>query len=112
MSWWKALVIGVHGAQRLPGGGSARQVLHKPLSNRDLHALRRINYIGATFRTRSREEVALINQLMMQDLQTNLAANRFRIPIDREFPLAAAAEAQAYMAANQHFGKILLTTNT
>ena len=80
--------------------------------NFDLHALRRINYIGATFRTRSREEVALINQLMMQDLQTNLAANRFRIPIDLEFPLAAAAEAQAYMAANQHFCKILLTTNT
>ena len=76
--------------------------------NFDLHALRRINYIGATFRTRSRAEVARINQLMIQDLQTKLEANDFRIPIDREFPLAAAADAQAYMAANQHFGKILL----
>jgi NADPH2:quinone reductase len=74
----------------------------------DLHALRRINYIGATFRTRSRAEVAQINEVMRRDLWAGVEAGAFKIPIDREFALDDAPAAQAYMAANQHFGKILL----
>lgn len=76
--------------------------------NYDLHALKRLRYIGVTFRTRSREEVRVIKDLMLRDLGDHLEA--FQIPVDKVFPLEHASEAQAYMSANQHFGKILLKT--
>ncbi|XOV90684.1 MAG: zinc-binding dehydrogenase [Pseudomonadota bacterium] len=74
----------------------------------DLHARKRITYTGVTFRTRSRAEVDLINRAMREDLWAGLERRAFGIPIDRIFPLKEAAAAQAYMAHNQHFGKILL----
>ncbi len=74
--------------------------------NFDLHALKRIQYIGVTFRTRSRAEVDRIHDAMLRDLGDRLA--EFRIPIDKTFPLVEAQVAQDYMAANKHFGKILL----
>ena len=74
--------------------------------NFDLHALKRIQYTGVTFRTRSRFEVSQIRDAMLKDLGDRLAD--FRIPVDRTFPLAEAAAAQAYMGDNLHFGKILL----
>ena len=75
----------------------------------DLHALRRIAYIGVTFRTRTIEEVREINRRMRADLWGAVAAGTLRLPIDRSFPLEQAAEALAHMQANQHFGKIVLT---
>ncbi len=74
----------------------------------DLHALRRISYIGVTFRTRSVEEVREINRRMRADLWAALEAGRLHLPIDRTFPLAEAPEALAHMRANRHFGKIVL----
>lgn len=74
----------------------------------DLHALRRITYIGVTFRTRTGREVAEAVQLMRDDLWPDVAAGRFRIPIDRAYPLAEADEAYKRMRRNEHFGKILL----
>ncbi len=74
----------------------------------DLHALKRIDYIGVTFRTRSVEEVREINAKMRADLWPAVEAGRLRLPIDRTFPLDEAAAAQAHMAANAHFGKIVL----
>ncbi len=76
----------------------------------DLHAMRRISYVGVTFRTRSVEEVREINRRMRQDLWPAVEAGRLRLPIDRVFTLEQAAEAQAHMKANGHFGKIVLTT--
>jgi NADPH2:quinone reductase len=76
--------------------------------NFDLHALRRIDYIGVTFRTRSLEEVREIARLMRADLWDAVAAGKLALPIDRVFPLDQAEAAQAHMRANQHFGKILL----
>ncbi|MCC7272422.1 MAG: zinc-binding dehydrogenase [Alphaproteobacteria bacterium] len=75
----------------------------------DLHALKRIDYIGVTFRTRSVEEVREINRLMRADLWPAVQAGRLHLPIDRTFPLDRAAEALAHMRANGHFGKIVLT---
>ena len=75
----------------------------------DLHALRRIDYIGVTFRTRSVEEVREINRLMRADLWPAVEAGTIALPIDRTFPLDQAAEALAHMKANAHFGKIVLT---
>jgi NADPH2:quinone reductase len=74
----------------------------------NLHALRRIQYIGVTFRTRSRDEVRAIAERMRQDLWPALEAGKLRLPIDRVFALAEAEEAQAHMRANRHFGKIVL----
>jgi len=75
----------------------------------DLHALKRIDHIGVTFRTRSVEEVRAINAAMRADIWDAVEAGTLRLPIDRTFPLEQAAEAQAYMRANAHFGKIVLT---
>jgi NADPH2:quinone reductase len=77
----------------------------------DLHALRRIHYVGATFRTRSAAEVHEIVRRMRADLWPAVEAGKIAIPIDRTFPLEEAAAAQAHMRANQHFGKVVLTVN-
>ena len=75
----------------------------------DLHALKRIHYIGVTFRTRSLDEVREINRRMRADLWPAVEAGGLTLPIDRTFPLEEAAAAQAHMRANAHFGKIVLT---
>lgn len=74
----------------------------------NLHALRRIDYVGVTFRTRSAEEVREIARRMREDLWPALEAGKLRLPIDRVFPLAEADAAQQRMASNRHFGKLLL----
>ena len=74
----------------------------------DLHAARRIDYIGVTFRTRSVEEVREINRLMRMDLWDAVDAGTLALPIDKTYPLDQAAAALAHMKANEHFGKIVL----
>jgi NADPH:quinone reductase-like Zn-dependent oxidoreductase len=76
--------------------------------NFDLHALKRIDYIGVTFRTRSPEEVREIVKLMRADLWSAVEAGKLALPIDKTFPLAEVTEALAMMRANKHFGKIVL----
>jgi NADPH2:quinone reductase len=76
--------------------------------NYDLHALKRIDYIGVTFRTRSVEEVRDIVRAMRADLWGDVESGKLRLPIDRVFPLEQAATALAHMKANKHFGKIVL----
>jgi NADPH2:quinone reductase len=75
----------------------------------DLHAMKRIDYIGVTFRTRTPEEVREINRLMRADLWPAVEAGKLALPIDRTFPLEQVADALAHMRANAHFGKIVLT---
>ncbi len=74
----------------------------------DLHALKRIAYLGVTFRTRSLDEVREINRKMRADLWPLVEAGTLSMPIDRIFPLDEAAAAHAHMRANAHFGKIVL----
>ena len=75
----------------------------------DLHALKRIDYIGVTFRTRSAQEIRDINNAMRADLLPAAASGALRLPIDRTFAFADADAAFAHMRANAHFGKIVLT---
>lgn len=75
----------------------------------DIHAARRIDYIGVTFRTRTVEEVREIGRLATADLWEQLVAGDIALPIDRRFTLSDAVEAQAYMRSNSHFGKLVLT---
>lgn len=74
-----------------------------------LHALRRITYAGVTFRTRSIDEIRTLNTRMLADLGEAVATRRLRLPIDSRYALEDAGAALARMAANQHFGKIVLT---
>lgn len=74
----------------------------------DLHALRRLTYVGVTFRTRSRDEVREISRRLVADLWPHLEAGRLRLPIDRVFAFDEATDALDHMRANQHFGKIVL----
>jgi len=76
----------------------------------DLHAAKRISYIGVTFRSRTVEEIREINRLVRQDLWDAVAAGKLRLPLDRTFALAEVVEALAHMKANGHFGKIVMTT--
>lgn len=77
--------------------------------NFDLHALKRLDYIGVTFRTRTPAEVAEIVRRMRADLWDAVAAGKLSLPVDSRFPLDQAAAAHARMRANEHFGKIVLT---
>ena len=74
----------------------------------DLHAQRRITYIGVTHRTRSIEELREETRAMWADLANAVTTGKLRLPIDKRYPLDQAKAAQEYMRANQHFGKILL----
>lgn len=75
----------------------------------NLHALRRLQYIGVTFRTRSAADVREVAQRMREDLWPSLA--QLSLPIDRVFRLEEAEAAQAHMRSNAHFGKILLAVS-
>lgn len=77
--------------------------------NFDLHALRRIKYIGVTFRTRTVEEIRAISEKVRADLWPAVVSGRLSLPIDRTFPFVQVADAFAHMAANRHLGKIVLT---
>lgn len=75
----------------------------------DLHALRRIDYVGVTFRTRSNQEVRDITRRMLADLATPLAEGKLGLPIDAAFPLDELPRALERMRANEHFGKIVVS---
>jgi NADPH2:quinone reductase len=77
--------------------------------NFDLHALKRIDYVGVTNRTRTREELNEVTRKMRADLWPAVERGELALPIDKTFPLAKVTEALAMMRANQHFGKIVLT---
>src|SRR5580700_9598700 len=75
----------------------------------DKHALKRIDYIGVTFRTRTPEEVREIVKLMRADLWPAVEAGKLTLPIYKTFKLADIVEALSVMTANQHFGKIVIS---
>ena len=74
----------------------------------DLHALKRIDYIGVTFRTRSPDEFRAIVKAAYADLWPAVEAGKLGLPIDRTFALDEVTKALAHMRANAHFGKIVL----
>lgn len=76
--------------------------------NFDLHALRRIQYTGVTFRTRDPQEVRVLNEALLAHLGGAIASGVFRLPVHARFALGDAAQALALMASNTHFGKIVL----
>jgi len=75
----------------------------------DLHAVRRITYVGVTFRTRTLPELEALDHAMKADLWPAVVVGRLSLPIDSVYPFDRLTEALARMKANQHFGKIVLS---
>jgi NADPH2:quinone reductase len=73
----------------------------------NLHALRRLHFVGVTFRTRSREEIRTLNAAMKRDALPHLAA--IKVPVAAHFDFARINDALACQADAQHFGKVVLT---
>jgi NADPH:quinone reductase len=77
--------------------------------NFDLHAARRINYIGVTFRSRSIEEIREIFAAVRSDIWPAVEAGKLKLPIDKVYAFADIAKAFEHMEANKHLGKIVVT---
>lgn len=78
----------------------------------DLHAAKRIDYVGVTFRTRTLDEIREINRLMRADLWPAVESGALRLPVCRTFALDEIAPALEMMKANRHFGKIAIVTSS
>jgi NADPH2:quinone reductase len=77
--------------------------------NFDLHAARRINYIGVTFRTRTIEEIREIFDEVRKDIWPAVEQRKLQLPIDRVFAFDDIGKAFEHMDANKHLGKIVVT---
>src|ERR1700676_364422 len=77
--------------------------------NFDLHAARRINYIGVTFRTRSMEEIRDIFDGVRKDIWPAVESRKLQLPIDKVFAFDDIGKALEHMEANKHLGKIVVT---
>ena len=77
--------------------------------NFDLHAARRISYIGVTFRTRSIEEIREIFDEVRKDIWPAVESRKLQMPIDRVFTFDDIGKAFEHMEANKHLGKIVVT---
>jgi NADPH:quinone reductase len=77
--------------------------------NFDLHAARRINYIGVTFRTRTIEEIREIFDEVRKDIWAAVESRKLRLPIDKVFAFDDIGKAFEHMEANKHLGKIVVT---
>jgi NADPH2:quinone reductase len=74
----------------------------------NLLALKRLELIGVTFRSRTIEEYGDCVRRARDDLLPALADGRLRPVVDQVFALEDALLAQERMAANRHLGKIVL----
>jgi NADPH2:quinone reductase len=76
--------------------------------NLDFVALRRLQIIGVTFRTRTIMERIEIARRFEADVLPAIADGRIQPVIDRIFPLQEAAAAQDYLVSNSQTGKVVL----
>jgi NADPH2:quinone reductase len=76
--------------------------------NFDLHAARRIHYIGVTFRSRSIEEIREIFVEVQKDIWPAVESRKLQLPIDQVFSFDDIGKAFERMEANQHLGKIVV----
>ena len=76
--------------------------------NCDLHALRRINYRGVTFRTRSISEIRDVYSRMWADCSDLVSKGKLSLPVDKVYQFSDVEDALSCMRDNQHFGKLIL----
>lgn len=70
---------------------------------------RRLRIFGTVLRARPLEEKILAAQMLEHRLAPLFASGTLTPVVDRVLPLEKAGEAQAYVAANEGFGKVVLT---
>lgn len=77
----------------------------------DLGAMlhRRVQLTGTVLRARPLEEKIAAVQQLARHLMPLFARGALRPVVDRVLPLARAAEAHAYLASNESFGKVVLS---
>jgi putative PIG3 family NAD(P)H quinone oxidoreductase len=71
---------------------------------------KRASVRGTTLRARPIEEKGAATRAFEKQVLPHIASGRIKVVVDRVFPLAEAAAAHEYMAANQNFGKVVLRT--
>ena len=76
--------------------------------NYDLHAKRRLHYVGTTGRTRSVEENLDVARVANKDLWDHVVDGKIRHVIFKTFRLNEAGDALNIMNENRHFGKLVL----
>ncbi len=69
---------------------------------------KRLKMIGTTLRMRPLSEKIIAAILLQDELAPLFASGELKPIIDKVFPLSNAADAHAYMEANENFGKIVL----
>ncbi len=74
----------------------------------DLLAKKRVQLRGVSFRLRDVNEAAAVVSAAWQDLEADVAAGAFAMPVERTYALAEADQAQLAMRENRHFGKFIL----
>lgn len=72
---------------------------------------KRASVRGTTLRARPLEEKAEATRAFEKSVVPHIASGRVKVVVDRVFPLAEAAAAHEYMAANQNFGKVVLAVS-
>lgn len=77
--------------------------------NFDLHSMKRITYIGASFRTRTLLESLTVIMKTKEALGPALATGVLGIPIDKVYRFEDASQAFERMGKNLSFGKIILS---
>ena len=76
--------------------------------NYDLHAKRRLHYVGTTGRTRYVEENLDVARVANKDLWDHVVDGKIRHVIFKTFRLNEASDALNIMNENKHFGKLVL----
>jgi NADPH2:quinone reductase len=77
--------------------------------NFDLHAARRIDYVGVTFRSRTIDEIRKIFDEVRNDIWPSVESRKLQLPIDKVFAFDDIGKAFEHMEANKHLGKIVVT---
>jgi len=73
---------------------------------------RRLHVIGTVLRSRPLEEKIAATRAFETSVLPHLSRGAVRAVVDRVFPLAAVADAHAYMETNANVGKIVLEVST
>lgn len=77
--------------------------------NLGLVVSRRLRIVGSVLRTRSLAEKTAITDAFRAEVLPLFASGALKPIVDKVYPIADAAAAHDYVAANQNFGKVVLT---